>query len=55
MANKVVNNAPCPTTRVGKVNGLDSLVPSTSSFFVRFCNLLVLLDSGPLGVDVKSL
>ena len=35
MASKVVNNGPCPTTRVGKVNGLDSLVPSPSSFFVK--------------------
>ena len=36
MARKVVNNGPCSTTRVGKVNGLDSLVPSPSSFFVKF-------------------
>ena len=57
MANKVVNNGPCSTTRVGKVNGLDILVPSPSSFFVNFCNKAeaVVLDSGPSGADVKSL
>ena len=32
----VVNNGPCPTTRVGKVNKSDSLFPSPSSFFVKF-------------------
>ena len=36
VASKVVNNGPCSTTRVGKVNGLESLVPSPSSFFVKF-------------------
>ena len=29
-------NGSCPTIRVGKVNGLDSFVTSTSSFFVKF-------------------
>ena len=36
VASKVVNNGPCPTTRVGKVDRLDSLVPSPSFFFVKF-------------------
>ena len=36
MTSKVVNNAPCSITRVGKVNGLDSLIPSPASLFVKF-------------------
>ena len=59
MTSKVVNNRPttCSTNGVGKVDGLDSLVPFPSFLFVKFCNQAkaVLLNFGPSGIELKSL
>ena len=36
VTSKVVNNPPCSTIRVGKVNELDSIVPPPVSLLVKF-------------------